>query len=240
MTIWPGTDPTAEDTTAPTATVLIARRDRRPLVVLFLLVVFLATAIGKPWSWGSPPGDPGSPRLDGVAAALATAGDGAGPTALDATGAAQDRIRAHCQDPLGWRVYTRERWSGAAVRVWRRLEPATTANGPVDPAIPTVEVGPEVAALGYCSPWSGDEEPPIGAVVSAWRIEPGASTPEPIAAVQPLVLVAPAQPTVLGSLFDPAGVPGQWPVGRFVFAVRAGDWARWWTVVVLPEHVAAR
>ena len=55
-----------------------------------------------------------------------------------------------------------------------------------------------------------------------------------------LVLVAPAEPTVLGSLFDPAGAPDQWPVGRFTFAVRAGDWARWWTVVVMPEHVATR
>jgi hypothetical protein len=240
VTTAPGTDPIAEDTTAATATVRIARRDRRSLIVLVAGVVFLAAAIGKPWSWGTPPDDPGSPRLDGVATALAPAADGSGPPALDATGMAKDRIRAHCQDPLGWRVYTRERWSGTPVRVWRRLEPAMSATGPVDPTIPTVEVGPEVFALGYCSPWSSDEAPPAGAIVSAWRIEPGATGPAPFAAIQPLVQVAPAQPTVLGSLFDPAGVPGQWPVGRFVFAVRAGDWARWWTVVVMPEHVAAR
>ena len=239
MTTWRGTDPIAEDTAAPTATVLIARRDRRSLVVLVAALVFLAAAIGKPWSWGSPPDDP--PRLDGVATVPAPAGDRAGTAAaLDATGAAKDRIRAHCQDPLGWRVYTRETWSGAPVRVWRRLEPASAASGPADPAIPSVEVGPEVSALGYCSPWSGGEAPPDGATVTAWRIDPGATAPTPFAAVQPLVLVAPAESSVLGSLFDPAGAPDQWPVGRFTFAVRAGEWARWWTVVVMPEHVATR
>lgn len=239
MTTRRGSEPIVEVTTSAAPTVALARRDRRTIGVAATAFVFLAAAILKPWASGAEPAPTALDPAGGAAAVAAGPTDPITPPADPAAGA-KDGIRPHCQDPLGWRVYSRELWSGTPVRVWRRLEPAAAASGPDDPSIPTVEVGPEVTALGYCSPWSVAEAPPAGSVVSAWRLEPGATAPVPVAEIQPLTVVAPTQPNVLGSLFDPAGAPHDWPVGRFVFAIRAGDWGRWWAVVVLPEHVAAR
>jgi hypothetical protein len=230
-------------------TIRIAGRDRWPVVWTGLIGLFLVGALLKPWATASLGPAPSEP-----AAALAPApGGSGGPDPLAS-------LREHCQEPLGWRVYSRELWIGRQVRTWRSLEPVGRASGPSDRAIPLVALGPFVDALGYCSPWTGPERPPDDARMSAWRdnVDGAASG---VTAV-PLRARAPDRPSVLGGLFgqqesprpaaSPGGaaspVPSGWPASRYVFALRATGWERWWAVQVAapdasdasdPEPVAS-
>lgn len=229
------------DVARPVArTVRIAARDRRPVIALIAIGAFLAVAIVKPWAGtaGDRPATTGRAIVTMPAAA-------SGPASAVIPGSdAAERIRAHCQDPLGWRVYSREQWTDSAVRVWRRLEPADRASGPLDPTLPVVEVGPDVSAVGYCSPWTGIERPPDGASVTAWWIDRQGANP--IARPLELRSVAPSAPNVLGVLYGPANAPGarpagpvaHWSPGRFVFVVGGTDFTRWWAVDVLPGSLA--
>lgn len=191
-----------------------------------LIVTFLGIALVKPWVGAvlAP-----APPLPTVAP---TALPSLGPDPLAA-------LREHCQEPLGWRVYSRETWLGREVRTWRSVEPLSRVTGPGDPAIPVVALGPSVEALGYCSPWTTAERPPADATVSAWRRNDVARGGEHLVVVT-LRAIAPDEATPLGALFagidvgrdPPAGAARGWPAGRYVFAVRARDWQRWWVVEI--------
>lgn len=225
----------AFDVGRPTTTVRIAAGDRGPVVLALLITGFLAIAIAKPW-------------VEQIAANRPVANPTADPTATPApTADRMAALRVHCQDPLGWRVYSHEAWLGRAVRTWRSLEPATTASGPLDPAIPVVPLGPNVVGLGYCSPWSGADRAPDRAIVQAWRLrDPTARGGDPFTRVE-LRLVAPRPPTPLGAIYGPLAdradpaEPGAlgWPAGRYVFAVHTDSWERWWAVEVAPQDVSA-
>ena len=239
--------PIVRDVTASTATVRIVGRDRWPVALTTLIAVFLGGALLKPWV-----GEVLAPAPMVEAPAAADAATGAPPSIGPDPLAA---LREHCQEPIGWRVYSRETWLGRPVRTWRSLEPAVRAAGPDDPAIPAVPLGPYVAALGYCSPWDGAERPPAGARISAWRAAPGvagaAGGTGPTAVT--LEHIAPDVGTVLGALYGPigtvrpsarpasggaaTGVPAAgWPAGRSIFALRATGWERWWAVdIALPD-----
>jgi hypothetical protein len=205
---------------------------RRAAVVGALIAIFVAVALVKPW-----PG-PGAPRPTPRATVTPIAVQTIDPLA---------ELRLHCQEPPGWRVYSQELWSTLTVRSWRSLEPAYHASGPLDPAIPIVPLGARIDALGYCSPWTPDQRPPDTARVDAWRIgAPGRDADRghfgaPVAAaalsLQPLEA---SWPSVLGALYGPpvdrvnedGGASAAWPDGRFVFAVRAPGYERWWAVDV--------
>lgn len=216
-----------------TPTVRIAARDRWPVAWAGLIGLFFVGALLKPWDTAPLPAAP-----SGAAAALAPAPDGSGgPDPLAG-------LREHCQEPLGWRVYSRELWIGRQVRTWRSLEPVGRAIEPSDRAIPLVALGPFVDALGYCSPWTGLERPPDDARISAWRDNVDGTAAGMTAL--PLRAIAPDSPTALGALFGPlessrpaaspiaapTPAPTGWPAGRYVFALRATDWERWWAVQV--------
>lgn len=227
-------------------TTRIAGRDRGSAIGAGLIAVFLVVALVKPWS--APDDDPG-PRPVGRADAGVAQTPAPTPDLSD--------LRAHCQEPLGWRVYSRENWSGQAVRAWRSVEPVVLADGPLDPRIPVVQLGSGIEALGYCSPWTGAERPPAGATVAAWRLAPTRRGGDPFEALI-LETIDPQRPTVLGALYGglpgtpsgsspgPVGAgagsdrPAGWPAGRFVFRVVGPDWERWWAVDVaeprLPLH----
>lgn len=213
--------------------VRVGGTDRIPLAIGALIGGFLLLALAKPWGAISslPPAFPSTsvaPSLAAVAAARTPE-----PASLLS-------LREHCQEPLGWRAYSREGRNGRALRAWYSVDPTAQAAGPLDPGIPSVQLGPGIDALGYCSPWSGTELPPDDAIVRAWRLEaaPGKAT------VLGLQSIAPIVPTILGNLYVvrddgtraetrastvTAGTSG-WPAGRYVFALTADDWQRWWAV----------
>ncbi len=221
----------ADDLATRAPTVRIGARDRWPLALTGLIALFLGAALAKPWAETAlaPPGPPAMPPAAARTPSLAPS---IGPDPRAA-------LREHCQDPLGWRVYSRELWNGRIVRTWRSVEPANLAVGPADPAIPVVELGPSVEALGYCSPWSGIEQPPDDARVAAWRLELARRGGDPATPVA-LVLIGPHPASPLGALYgsigdrhDPAA-PGfrGWPAGRYVFTIGAAGWQRWWAVEI--------
>ena len=211
-----------------TPTVRITTRDRWPVALTGVIAVFLVGAFVKPWI--GPALAPSS--FAPVGAIATTPAPSVGPDLLAG-------LREHCQEPLGWRVYSRERWLDRPVRTWRSVEPAPDPSGPADPAIPVVPLGPIVDALGYCSPWTGAERPPDDARISAWRRDDVARGGDGFSIVT-LRTIAPDDPTTLGALFGaidirrnpPAAAVTGWPTGHYVFALRASNWQRWWAVEV--------
>jgi hypothetical protein len=205
----------------------MADRGRWPLVLTGLIVVFLIGALLKPWA--------SAPRHQALVQA-ATPQPTEVPPSVEPDPLAG--LRAQCEEPAGWRVYSRGGFLDLAIRVWRSVVPATVAIGPLDPAVPLIQVGPVNEAVGYCAPWTGTERPPDVSLVSAWRLgrDADGSTAVPVA----LVRVAPDRATVLGALYagpadrsGPVGGPDAgWPDGRYVFAVRSPTWERWWAIDV--------
>jgi hypothetical protein len=219
-------------------TVRLASAGRGPGVIVGLVAVFLAIALIKPWTFGGVSTRP-TPRPTAPAAPAPSAD----PLAA---------LRLHCQEPDGWRVYSSEHWAALTVHSWRTLDPAPAADGPLDPRIPIVAVVAEIDGLGYCSPWTTAQRPPADAQVDGWVITDGGNRgghgvvltlAEPI----PLQPIDSSWPTVAGNLyappdnrFDPMIVaPVDWPGGRYVFAVRAPGYQRWWGVDVEPPPIQA-
>jgi hypothetical protein len=217
------------------ALVRIADRGRWPLVLTALIAVFLIGAMLKPWA--------SAPRHQALVQAPTPQPTAVSPSVEPDPLAG---LRAQCEEPAGWRVYSRGGFLDLAVRVWRSVVPATVAIGPLDPAVPLIQVGPVNKAVGYCAPWTGTERPPDVSLVSAWRLgrDAGGSTAVPVA----LVRVAPDRASVLGALYagpadrsGPVGGPDAgWPDGRYVFAVRAPTWERWWAIDVLAPGPGPR
>jgi hypothetical protein len=218
-----------------TSTARLASAGSRPNVLVAAAVLFVAIAVVKPWQGG-----PG--LADATEPPRATTAVGApSPSPRDPL----SDIRRHCAEPLGWRVYSRERWSSGTIRSWRTMSPVESADGPLDPGIPVTPSGAVLEALGYCSPWRADERPPAEATVAAWRIRAGPGG-RPGAIEIRLEPIAPRLDTPLGALFaPPAGVGGSgaraglWQPGRYVFAVRGDAYSRWWAIELDPRDVAA-
>ena len=220
-------------------TLRIAGPERRLLLPVVLVGIFIAAAVVKPW--GPPVPLAVAPDPTPVVEVVATALAAATPDETD--------LRRHCQEPLGWRVYSREGWHGRTVRAWRSVEPVGAAGGPMDPSVPVVQLGPGIEALGYCSPWTGVERPADRAAMTAWRLDPGRAG-GPIFEPVRLTRVAPDAATPLGALYGPLDVPWVraetgpegWPAGRYVFALRSPTWQRWWAVDIatgVPEQPPA-
>jgi hypothetical protein len=212
------------------AAVRIADGGRGPLLLAALILVFIVGAVLKPWASATRP----QGLVQGATPQPTQVAPSVEPDALAG-------LRAQCEEPEGWRVYSRGGFLDLAVRV----EPATAAAGPLDPAMPLIQVGVVNEAVGYCAPWTGAERPPDLSLVSAWRLvrDAGGS----LAAVAlPLVRVAPDRASVLGALYagpadgsGPAdGTTARWPLGRYVFAVRSPAWERWWAVDISTPSAA--
>ncbi len=236
----PGDDDRRRPAAAP-VTVRLAPAGRGTGVLAGLIAVFLAIALVKPWGDGDGARGPRpTPRV--------TAAPTVAPTA-DPLAA----LRRNCQDPPGWRVYSRERWASTTVRSWRTLEPVFGASGPLDPSVPILPLVGEIDALGYCSPWTAGERPPADAGIDGWRIALASggdprSGAEPRAESIPLQPFDPTWPSLLGALYGPPvdrfdphlGDSVGWPAGRYVFAIRAPGYERWWGVDVEPPTASER
>ena len=216
----------------PPVTVRLGSPGRGPGVAAALITVFVALALIKPWDGG-----PGAPRQTPRITAVPVEAPSIDPLA---------ELRHHCQEPVGWRIYSHERWATLTVRSWKSFIPASIAEGPLDPVIPVIPLAAVIDGLGYCSPWTGAERPPDSARVRAWRIAPIVGRTV-VADSVPIDLnaVDPGWPSVLGALYGPpvnrfdptiADTVG-WPGGRYVFAIQAPGFERWWGVEVEPPHV---
>jgi hypothetical protein len=222
-----------ESSRAPAA-VRIADGGRGPFLLAALILVFIVGAVLKPWA--SPARQQG--LIQGATPQPTQVAPSVEPDALAG-------LRAQCEEPEGWRVYSRGGFLDLAVRVWRSVVPATAAAGPLDPAMPLIQVGVVNEAVGYCAPWTGAERPPDLSLVSAWRLARDAGGSLAAVAV-PLVRVAPDRASVLGALYagpadgsSPAdGTATRWPLGRYVFAVRSPAWERWWAVDISTPSTA--
>jgi hypothetical protein len=227
-------DPRAGERSRPPAAVRIADGGRGPFLLAALILVFIVGAVLKPWASAARP----QGLIQGATPQPTAVAPSVEPDALAG-------LRAQCEEPKGWRVYSRGGFLDLAVRVWRSVEPATAAAGPLDPAMPLIQVGVVNEAVGYCAPWAGAERPPDVSLVSAWRLARDAGGSLAAVAV-PLVRVAPDRASVLGALYagpadgsGPAdGTAAAWPLGRYVFAVRSPEWERWWAVDISTPNTA--
>jgi hypothetical protein len=227
-------EPVRPDGPALSASARISGGSARWRLSVAAVAMFLVVALVKPWGATAPPTGSRVP-------------DSSQPERQLIAAAARDDdladLRSNCDEPFGWRVYSREGpITGMPFRVWSSVTPATSATGPTDPALPLVQVAPTIEALGYCAPWRGPDAPPEGVEVAAWELEPGARPVDaPTARPLTLVPVAPARPSQFTGLYHEhdASRPGAshgpdetWPHGHYVFRVSADTWARWWAVEV--------
>jgi hypothetical protein len=196
----------------------LAGGDRVPRIATVLLAFFVGLSILKPWPMtGSPSVGPAAPvtveRVEPLATGAGTArsGTGGGPTSPPTGGA----VAEMCLDPGSWRTATIETWRDQTVRVWRAVDPLP-ASRPVDPGIPVVPaVGTSVAAIGYCAPTSGPDQPHGPATIQAWRVDGDAVRALQLTQIAPLKDVSP-----YGALFGPPaglGSASSWPDGLVVF-----------------------
>ena len=209
-----------------TPVVQLGSPGRSPFALASLIAVFLVVAIVKPWPAASePPIQPVQPRP------TPTIGPTGDPLAL---------VHRECQDPPGWRTYTKERWSGGTLHVWISVEPATGHHAQIEDDLPTVPYATEVLGLGFCAPFRTPQRPPDGAALHVWRVD-GVGGPTPRAE---LLTVRPAVAGLdlpYGALFgppldDPRPAPERWAPGRYVFQVvgPGRGYERWWAVQIDP------
>ncbi len=215
------------------AMVRIGGAGRGPGVIVVAVAIFVAIAFVKPWPEAGGPAF--TPRP-------ATPPPTERPSVDPLAG-----IRIDCQDPPGWRVFSRERWPGGTLRSWRTMTPATATSIPMDPATGVIPMSPEIEALGFCGPWAGPERPPDGVEIHAWFVTTDDSSGGPVRIASPLVLHS-ASPTLvppLGALYAPPVVPGHvrtdlWAPGEYIFALQAGAYERMWAVrIPAPDAPAA-
>jgi hypothetical protein len=230
-------------------TVRIGSRGPVPGAMAGLILAFLVLAIIKPW--GGPPASPHlvqepTPRPSIHAGPAGPIAGSAGPIAEPARPGPSSSAWFHCGEQPDWRVYTLEIFADHVVRAWRGVEPAKAASGPLDPAIPLIQVGPNIDAVGYCGPWTSAERAPDGSVVAAWRI---GQTVSAVPGFEPVLLVSVIAdvPTALGGLYRPAidrldsrvlGT-GRWTFGQYVLSIQAPGWERWWAVEIPRPGAAA-
>jgi hypothetical protein len=183
-----------------------------------IVVLLVGLAVAKPWGEGSVDRPSIAPRADAVAPS--------GPPEPTADSAAA-LAGPVCLGAEAWRITSHETWRTREVRVWRAVEPIAEADGPLDPAIPSVPiVAVDLDALGWCAAAYGPDRPLGPATVSAWLVAGGS------ARELALVRVQPEAETPIAALYVPADTceaqaacpscrprsqRGAWPGGRVVF-----------------------
>lgn len=221
--------------------------DPRIARAVWAVAALVVVAVLKPWVAGGS----AEPTL-GPAGLTATAAPATPVPTEDRT--AEGLASDFCLGAGAWQVASLEAWRTQDVRVWRAIEPAPYANGPLDPTIPTVPiVAVELTALGWCAPAFGQARPAGPATITAWFVREGTVTNLELHQVRPA-----DGETELGALYVPLTscpeqtmcapllrepVPGPWVSGRVVFRYRdEGTGATAWLaadVEILPPAAAA-
>jgi hypothetical protein len=199
--------------------------DRGLSVAAGFVALLIGIAVLKPW--GAPSAD--SPVVVPPRAAATPLGPQIPPTTPRPTDDSAEGVAGPvCLGAGAWRVASLETWRDQDVRVWRAIEPITDADGPLDPAIPTVPVaGTQVEALGWCAPAFGPERPIGPEQVDCWividgiaqrlrlrRVLPVRGTTH-LAALYVPTAACPLEATCSPPKAGPAG--GSWTAGRVVF-----------------------
>jgi hypothetical protein len=229
----------------------VGGRSRIPAVLAALAVAFAALVLVLPRLEPGPPSaalplPSSAPSAPVVAAAPAPTSRGVGGSrardraAMSSRPAPTAGVEAICMEPETWRTATIEQWHpDQRVRVWRALDPQP-ANGPADPSIARVPaVGEAIAAIGYCAPVVGPDEPTSRATVAAWRLDGSVATSIPLRQMAPV-----GGEATFGALFAPPDArDSSWPTGVYVF--RFAELApnipgRWFAVDVRSDASAAR
>jgi hypothetical protein len=214
----------------PAAITTLARTSgagRGPAMLVAAVVIFVGLAILKPWPAGTTPSfsdRPGTPPPTEQPSADPLAG-----------------IRLDCQDPPGWRIFSREPWQGGVLRSWRSLIPVSSAGSAADPAIPVIPVSRQIVALGYCAPWTPPERPPDDVAVRIWSVQTDRTGSMDTRLVDPASASATLRPP-LGALF--VAPPGGsttilWPEGTWVFELTAPGYERWWGIRIPVDPSAS-
>jgi hypothetical protein len=120
-----------------------------------------------------------------------------------------------------------ERWRDQQIRVWRALEPATTATGPDDPAIPIIPVVSEgLTELGWCAPVRGGGRPSTPAVVTVWFRSAAQARPIVLAISRPIAGRSP-----FGELYRSPSRSTFWSSGTYVFRYEESDRRQHWFAI---------
>lgn len=221
----------------------VSLTSRRPPIGRWAVIatVILVVVVAKPWQSVSTGASATAPRTP----VPRPPEPSSVPTPAGNKDPARLAVATFCLDTRTWLVASVERSfersSEQRIRVWRALEPATSASGPDDPAIPIVSIVSEgLTELGWCAPTVADETPSPPVDVRVWIRAPGGARPITLDTSRPVSDRSP-----YGAIYGP---PGQgpsskadwWPNGTFVFRYREADGReRWFAIEVETRSVAS-
>ena len=209
---------------------------RRPPIERWAVIftITLVIVVAKPWQ---SPGD-----ASGAGSPTAVTRPSADPAAVGTPSNTDDpataAVAAFCLNTRSWLIASVERTVGHSgdqrIRVWRVLEPATSASGPDDPSIPDVSIVSEgLTELGWCAPIVGDEKPSPPVDMAVWLRSPTGARPITLDSSRPVT-----DRTPYGAMYRPPGrgpssKAASWPNGSYVFRYReAGGRERWFAIEV--------
>jgi hypothetical protein len=138
------------------------------------------------------------------------------------TAAPGSEVAGICINVGAWLMTTVELDRQRTIKVWRAIDFATSATGPLDPSIPLTQLRTDgVLGLGWCAPADGSGA--STAAVEAWRLDGRRTTPIPLAAADATVSSG------YGALYRPPEPTSRhWAVGTYVFRHSAGDGREHW------------
>jgi hypothetical protein len=218
-------------------------------ILTFVIGIFLGAAIVKPWDLLFPASEASVIAAPTAVASLAT------PTPSVTPRPSASLPPAECAFAGGWRVFalgqpdalggdgstvrppaseapSRFGDIGNPLRRWLEVDPLVAGSGPRDARVPFVAiVSDRIGGIGFCPPQEGLDGPPAGARFEAWSLDP-AGNPTPIKLDAVGVGAASIQvPVFIGSDRLATG-DDHWAPGRYVFAVAAAAYDRWFGVEI--------
>jgi hypothetical protein len=204
------------------------RTDHKERLAGWAVVAVATLAILTIKPWGGPEAGPAVPP------------DPSGATTIEptrtpiptTTEAPRSDVAGICMNVGAWLVTSVELDRQRTIRVWRAIDFATSATGPLDPSIPLTQLRTDgVLGLGWCAPTDDADGSTETATVDAWQIDGQAAIP--------IALVA-AEDTVSsddGALYRPADRTARfWATHTYVFHhVTSNGREHWFKVRVLAK-----
>jgi hypothetical protein len=186
-----------------------------------ITVLVVTILVIQPWG-GAAVGPPASADGPRVATARPTS-SAPQPTASPTRPASE--VAGICINVGAWLITSVELDRARTIRVWRAIDLATSASGPLDPTIPVTQLRTDgIFGLGWCAPTEGSHASTASASVDAWRLVSRAA--------QPIELVERDQtrtPSGYGALYGPEDPTARaWTAGTYVFRHTTSDGREHW------------